>query len=88
MRVGYQNQKIWDYFVDTKSFDYNTKNNNFTAIPLDSIYSGVFKKTVNMGSQSEPIFFSDVNDYIARNSFYIITTVLAWAVFIIKTKWF
>jgi hypothetical protein len=80
--------KDMGYFVDTKSFDYNTKNNNFTAIPLDSIYSGVFKKTVNMGSQSEPIFFSDVNDYIARNSFYIITTVLAWAVFIIKTKWF
>ena len=76
------------YFVDTKSFDYNVKNNDFTAIPLDSIYSGVFKKTVNMGSQSEPIFFSSINDYIAKNSFYIITTVLAWAVFIIKTKWF
>ena len=76
------------YFVDTKSFNYNVKNNNFNAIPLDSIYSGVFKKTVNMGSQSDPIFFSNVNDYIAKNSFYIITTVLAWAVFIIKTKWF
>ncbi|MHA2083073.1 MAG: hypothetical protein ACXABD_04905 [Candidatus Thorarchaeota archaeon] len=76
------------YFVDTKSFDYNVKNNEFTAIPLDSIYSGVFKKTINMGSQSDPIFFSSINDYIAKNSFYIITTVLAWAVFIIKTKWF
>ena len=76
------------YFVDTKSFEYNVKNSGFTAIPLDSIYSGVFKKTVNMGSQTDPTFFSNVNDYIARNSFYIITTVLAWGVFIIKTKWF
>jgi len=76
------------YFVDSETFNYNVNNNNFTAIPLTSIYTGVFKKTVNMGSQSDPIFFSTVNDYIAKNSFYIITTVLAWAMFIIKTKWF
>ena len=76
------------YLMDSDTFNFNVENNNFTAIPLASIYTGVFKKTVNMGSQSDPIFFSTVNDYIAKNSFYIITTVLAWAMFIIKTKWF
>lgn len=76
------------YLINMKTLNYNVKNNNFVTIPLASIYTGVFKKTVNMGSQSDPIFFSNVNDYIARNSFYLIATVLAWGMFIIKTRWF
>ena len=76
------------YFLDSETYDYNVTNNGFTAIPLASIYTGVFKKTVNMGSQADPVFFSAVNDYIAKNSFYIVVTVLAWGMFIIKTKWF
>lgn len=76
------------YLISRDSLDFYTKNNGLEVIPLEAIYAGIFKKTINMGSQKDPVFFSAINEYIATNSFYITIVVLAWGMFMIKTKWF
>jgi len=76
------------YLVSRENLDFHVDNGSMQVIPLESIYAGIFKKTINMGSQKDPIFFSNVNEYIATNSFYITIAVLAWGMFVIKTKWF
>ena len=52
------------------------------------MYDGRFAKTINIGSQDQIRYFSQYNTQLGKNCFYIIILILAWSMYLVKTKWF
>ena len=76
------------YFLETDYLNDLQLNNNMNVIPINSMYNGLFQETVNIGSQSLVRFFSQYNSLLGQNCFYIIILILAWSMYLIKTRWF
>ena len=76
------------YLVESERVNKLQTEQGMKLIPLGAMYDGLFSKTVNVGSQEGVRYFSEYNTQLGQNCFYIIVLILAWSLYVVKTKWF
>lgn len=76
------------YLVESEKVNELQTKKGMKLIPLGAMYDGLFSKTVNIGSQEKVRYFSEYNTQLGQNCFYIIVLILAWSMYVVKTKWF
>ena len=76
------------YLLETGKINELQAKEKVKFVPLSAMFNGLFSKTVNIGSQNKVRFFSEYNTQLGLNCYYVIVLILAWSLYVVKTKWF
>ena len=76
------------YLLETEDINQLQTKEGVKFVPLSAMFDGLFSKTVNIGSQDQVRFFSEYNTQLGLNCYYVIVLILAWSLYVVKTKWF
>lgn len=76
------------YLLETDNINKLQTKEGVKFVPLGAMFDGLFSKTVNIGSQDKVRFFSEYNTQLGLNCYYVIVLILAWSLYVVKTKWF
>jgi|TARA_B100001287_G_scaffold78632_1_gene65457 hypothetical protein len=84
----FPNSKRYSYLIPYDKLKGFLNKGITDLIPLNVIFDGYFKKYINYGSQDDIGFFSDRNNRLGENSFYISILALTLGLYLVQTKYY